>query len=129
MYEVVVSRDSYERIQLLARAWEMDASAAIDRLLAEFQRGTPPKTPAVTGRVSIFANYRGTRTEAMFDPVTEHVLITTGVLAGRDFPSPSGAAVGLVKRMNPEIRPERNGWNFWMLTESGRPLYSIRRPR
>ena len=128
VYEVTLRRDTYERIQLLARAWNVDASAAVDRLLTEFQRGSRVEQPRPRdkGDVRIFTTYEGVRSEATFNRDTRRVRMDTGPLAGQTFRSPSGAAVALVQRLKPDIRPERNGWNFWMIAETGRPLATIR---
>jgi hypothetical protein len=52
--------------------------------------------------------------------------ITNGVLNGRSYRSPSGAAIGVVQALNPEVHPNRNGWNFWFIAENGKTLATIR---
>jgi hypothetical protein len=43
-----------------------------------------------------------------------------------EYDTPSGAAVGVVKALNPHVNPNRNGWSFWTVTATGNLLQSIR---
>jgi hypothetical protein len=77
--------------------------------------------------VAIHVIYQDHRIEATFDPDTEAVTVQSEPLADRTFSSPSGAAVEVVRCLNPDIRPNRNGWNFWIVNETGATLQSLRR--
>jgi hypothetical protein len=133
MRSISVTDGVYDRIALLGRAWRYSDGEVIRRLLDEFSTpdrrtdGTNlPDTPADNG-VPVHAVYEGTRIEGVFQPGTRQLDITTGVLAGRSFRSPSGAAIAVVQAHNPEVHPNRNGWSFWIVTESGKWLQTIRR--
>lgn len=121
---------TYQRIQLLARAWRVNEGGAVQRLIETFvdtsgrareeTRGTEDKT------LRIHAVYEGVRTNAVFDPSTERVHILDGPLAGQWFKTPSGAAVAVVRSQRPDVNPNRNGWTFWTVTDSGQKLQSVR---
>lgn len=72
--------------------------------------------------VAIHVRYGGQRTDAVFDPATDEVTVTSGPLSGRTFSSPSGAAVAVVHEINPRVTPARNGWTFWVVDNTGKLL-------
>ena len=76
--------------------------------------------------VPIHADYEGHRTNALFVRGPGRIEIADGPLAGESFKTPSEAAVRVVREYNPEVNPNRNGWTFWMITETGAPLQTIR---
>lgn len=128
--EIHVSARTYERISLLARAWLVSQGEAVDRLLDNFQQsGQGGSVQETGGRMRIHAIYEGNRTDGLFDPESEVVEILSGPLAGRRFRSPSGAAVAVVQAAKPSIQPNRNGWSFWTVTDTGQILYMVRRRR
>jgi hypothetical protein len=94
-------------------------------------------SPAATGwaesqghEVAVYANYLRTHTEGVFDPTRETLRITTGSLAGEEFPSPSAGGIKLVETLNPGRRhANTNGWRFWIVKATGRPIDSLRRVR
>lgn len=102
------------------------------RAAAKKRRGQPQERPdssdVAEHRVPIHVDYQGQRVEATFDPDSEAVVVLSDPLRGRSFASPSGAAVEIVRRLNPDVSPNRNGWNFWIVTATGAPLSSIRQP-
>jgi hypothetical protein len=98
----------------------------------------PPQPPEIPQRstedrasraVPIHVNYQDHHVEATFDPETETVNLLSEPAPGRTFTSPSGAATDVVRRLNPDVSPNRNGWNFWIVTGTGASLQSIRRQR
>jgi hypothetical protein len=107
-----VHDDVFEKLRLLARAWDISEPEVVARLLV----GIP-----------IHAIYEGVRIGALFDPVTSSVTITSGPCAGQTFKSPSGAAVALVGALNPAVKPNRSGWSFWWISETGEMLQVLRR--
>lgn len=130
MPEIDVSRHAKERIALLGLAWGISEGEAVERLLDEFQKSGRRQTPArVDERVRVHATYEGVRTEGLFDPAAETLEITSGPLAGKRFKSPSGAAAAVVQAANPSVSPNRNGWSFWMATDTGKMLQMSRRQR
>lgn len=131
MATISVPKPTHDRIELLARAWSVPEAAVIDRLLEEFQAGRADSRQNSEDRdasagVKIYADYQGVRTEALFDPVTHGVRLTSGPLAGQNWKSPSGAAVAVVRDANPGIRAERNGWGFWVVADTGEALQTLR---
>lgn len=92
-----------------------------------------PSAPAAgttePGLVAIHADYEGFRSNALFDPATQRVQFVEGPLAGKSFKSPSGAAVAVVKHYKPDVDPNRNGWGFWVVSETGEWLQALRHRR
>lgn len=86
--------------------------------------GAPP-VEVEDNRLKIHAVYQGRRIEGLYDPKIKMVTLDLAGEAWHKPMTPSGAAVALVRKMNPEVTPERNGWDFWQL-EDGRRLQSIR---
>ncbi|SFQ17694.1 hypothetical protein [Amycolatopsis rubida] len=129
MNQLDLADSDYDRVMLLARAWQVSGGEAVRRLLDHFVRevGTPAagQEPADDG-VPIYADYGGERVEARYHKATKRVDITSGVLAGRSYKSPSGAAMGVVQALNPNVHNNRNGWSFWFIAENGEALQTIR---
>jgi predicted ATPase len=76
--------------------------------------------------VPVHVDYQGRRIDALFDSVTERVTILSEPFKGRSFRSPSGAAIEVVRLLNPNVTPNRNGWGFWVVSDTGELLQSIR---
>lgn len=130
MSEVEVFEVDAERIKLLQRAWNSSTATVINRLLDAFMREqpqVPEDEPADSGEIRVHASYEGVWIDGLFEPISERLLITNGDLAGRRFKSPSGAAAAVVRLLNPAVHPNRNGWTFWTVTETGHLLKSLRR--
>lgn len=127
MGQVTLSKTVHDQVSLLSRAWGLTEGGAIERLLEEFQAGgAEDDRPAGIDGVPIHVLYQGSKTEAVFEPTTRRVTVMTGPLAGQSWKSPSGAAVAVVRKANPTIRAERNGWRFWVVTATGATLESLR---
>lgn len=75
--------------------------------------------------VEIHAIYEGRRVNSYYDPSSRTVTIPSGPGRG-EYESPSGAAVAVVRALNPHVNPNRNGWSFWTVTATGNLLQSIR---
>lgn len=75
--------------------------------------------------VEIHAIYEGRRANSYYDPSSRTVTIPSGPGRG-EYESPSGAAVAVVRALNPHVNPNRNGWSFWTVTATGNLLQSIR---
>jgi len=117
-----------QRLRLVAAALGVTPAAAVGVLLDRLaqQSVVAASAAANDGAVPIHVVYRGTRIEAEFDPATKGVTITSAPLAGKRFNSPSRAAIEVVRTLNPSVHPNRNGWGFWVVTETGQELQSIR---
>jgi hypothetical protein len=70
--------------------------------------------------------YAGTRVEGIYHRPTRGLTVITAPTAGRTFNSPSGARRAVVSALNPTIAPNGSGWDFWIITATGRTLNSIR---
>ncbi len=135
METVELSNESYNDLSLLAQAWGVDHSGAVDRLIAAFRTGgSAPKMRSaaatarpVADRVEVYADYGGVRVTGEYDPRTQAIRITSGIKNRRTFKSPSGAAIAVVSELNPTVDPNRNGWSFWNVADTGEILQSIRR--
>jgi predicted ATPase len=83
-------------------------------------------TDQLSSTVLVHVEYQGQRVEALFAPETGTVRILSAPLEGRSFSSPSGAAIAVVRELNPDVSPNRNGWEFWTVSATGETLSSIR---
>lgn len=127
MKRIELTDRDHERVVLLARAWEISEGEVVRRLLDRFvEPGISPGEEDDAEAVGIYADYEGTHVEAVYRPATKRVEITSGVLQGRSYRSPSGAAIGVVQALNPNVHPNRNGWSFWFIAENGQALQTIR---
>jgi hypothetical protein len=130
MGDVAVSHHVHERITLLALAWGISEGEVVERLLDGFQKSGQRRHELNSDSpIRVHAVYEGSRTEGVFEPLSGALEITTGSLAGRRFKSPSGAAVAVVQAANPGVNANRNGWSFWVRTETGDILQMIRHRR
>lgn len=126
----VPERD-YQQIRFLATTLNLTDGEVVGfllRRLAELSAhdgNAAPRQP-ISRQTDIHVVYEGKRVEATFDRETEAVTVSTGSLGGQRFRSPSGAAIAVVQELNPTVSPNRNGWTFWVVTATGRPLESIR---
>ncbi|WP_103344037.1 hypothetical protein [Amycolatopsis sp. CA-126428] len=146
MKELTVSEDVYTEVRILANAWEVSNDRALKRLLDWFRAGAPvpgaedetvpaePVAPTTLADASarplevivpVVGKYRGKVIEANFFWPSECVEITTGPHTGRRFLSPSGAATEIVRAINPDVHPNRNGWDFFR-DRKGFPLRMVR---
>ena len=128
MPTVRVDSDVQKQLRLLGRAWNTSEGDALRRVLDHYRSepadsGTPESESA---GIPIHATYEGNRIEALFDPETHKIQILKGPRAGQSFRSPSGAAIEVVRALKPNVHPNRNGWGFWVVTETGHMLQSIR---
>jgi hypothetical protein len=133
MKTVELAEATHSDLTLLAQAWQVDHNGAVERLISDFRSNGPrakvgpPPQPTDQGLVEIYADYNGVRVSGVYDPKTQSVRITSGISNQRTFKSPSGAAIAVVSELNPTVDPNRNGWSFWNLVESGETLQQIRR--
>jgi hypothetical protein len=125
-----VPNNAFTTVQALARAWKITEGAVVARLVEHFVEQPASeqlRTKAPGSAIPIYVVYDTTRIDATFDPATKSVTITSGKLKDRAFASPSGAAVAVVSAYNPSVNPNRNGWSFWFLAESGELLQTVRK--
>ncbi|WP_370946690.1 hypothetical protein AB5J62_03760 [Amycolatopsis sp. cg5] len=129
MSKIEISESAKEKIKLLQQAWVTTESGVIDRLLQSFadrQIVPAPPPPDSQSEVPVHAQYEGTRIEGLFNTQSQSLTITNGELSGRQFKSPSGAAMAMVRHLKPSVHNNRNGWTFWTITANGHPLQTLR---
>lgn len=130
MPTVQLTDQTAQRLTLLAAAWELTDSEAVDRLIDRLSARPGPTPVAEEGShlVSVHFEYRGHRYEGCFDRRDKSLTITAGGnLAKQRFVKPSPAAAAVVHDVEPDIDPNRNGWQYWIVTATGQPLQSIRK--
>src|SRR5262245_7813136 len=127
MIEIDQQTDDY--LALAARVAGISKGQVVAHLVV-LARSDPlvdsPARPGGDRTVPIHADYEGHRTNARYVRGPGRIEIVDGPLAGESFKTPSEAAVRVVKEYNPEVNPNRNGWTFWVISETGAPLQTIR---
>lgn len=125
---VSVDDATFTQINLLARAWNVTPGQAVSKLIEHFQLPTAAQTSTTpTELVPVHTIYKGVRVEGQFHPVSRALSVTGGPAAG-DYRTPSGAASAVLQALSATVKPNRNGWSFWTVTETGKPLQSLRQP-
>ncbi|MGW1916066.1 hypothetical protein ACWCQS_36425 [Streptomyces sp. NPDC002076] len=87
--------------------------------------GTAVQELRTENGVEIYAIYESRRVNTYYDPSSRTVTIPAGPGRG-EYDTPSGAAVAVVRALNPHVNPNRNGWSFWIVTVTGQLLQSLR---
>ncbi|MFG3105070.1 hypothetical protein ACGFZL_31760 [Streptomyces sp. NPDC048182] len=125
---ITVDDVTHTQIDLLARAWSVTPGEAVHRLVEHFQQSSPAAAPSPPpgDRVAVHAIYDGVRTPGLYDPATQTLTITEGPAAGA-YRTPSGAASAVLQALKPHVKPNRNGWGFWALDDTGELLQTLRR--
>ncbi|MFE7129480.1 hypothetical protein ACFVIM_01315 [Streptomyces sp. NPDC057638] len=121
---------THARVRLLARAWAVSEGAAVRRLVEHFEHeprspGTPAPGAAGEAALAVHVVYEGNRVDGRYDPATRSLEIVAGPAAGR-YKSPSGAAAAVLQAYNPKVAPNRNGWSFFVVNDTGDFLQSVR---
>lgn len=127
-HSIALDGDTHAKVTLLARAWDVTPAQVVGRLVDHFHNPAP--SPAVQaanadGTVAVHAFYEGCRVSGRYDPANRSLTVDPGPGAGR-YKSPSGAATAVLQALKPEVHPNRNGWSFWLIDDSGRALQTIR---
>ncbi|MEW1612459.1 hypothetical protein ACIQRJ_34345 [Streptomyces niveus] len=125
---ITVDDVTHTQITLLARAWDVTPGEAVRRLVGHFQHPSPAAAPSApaSNRVAVHAIYDGVHVPGLYDPATQALTITEGPAAGT-YRTPSGAASAVLQALKPHVKPNRNGWGFWALDDSGELLQTLRR--
>lgn len=126
MPDISLSPSTYERITDLASAWEISADAAIVKLIDHWKEVR--STPAADNgdEVRVHALYGGQRANGIYHPSTKCIDIISGPGAGHVGLKPSPATAEVIRAVNPEVNPSRNGWAFWVINQNGQALQTIR---
>ncbi|WP_327421139.1 DUF262 domain-containing protein [Streptomyces sp. NBC_01230] len=107
---------------------DTDEPPADDEVIAEdaiAPSPVPEAGEAPEGEIEVHATYDGHRISGRYNTSTRALTVMSGPAQGV-YGAPSGAAVAVVKALNPYVNPSRNGWSFWMITATGELLQSIR---
>lgn len=133
MVSIEVDAQTAGTLEFAARMSHVTAGEVVARLVRQASLVSPDDAAAAEpgdGRVAVYADYEGFRTQGRYDAATSRIDITSGPLDGKSYKSPSSAARGVVAHYKPGVSPHRNGWSFWMLDDgSGRALQTIRTTR
>jgi len=125
---LAVDDATHAQVYLLARAWEVTPGEAVRRLVEHFQQPSPARTTEAPadGPVAVHVIYQSVRVPGRYDPTTQALTITEGPAAG-SYRTPSGAASAVLQALKPQVKPNRNGWGFWTVDETGELLQTLRR--
>ena len=128
MPEIAVDSETYELLRVAANAAGVPISEIVRRAMAALRGEAPPPEQDPWREVPVSVTYLGRRFDGLFVAATGRLVVTTGELAGRAFPSPSAAASAVIGVVNPSRDARTNGWRFWHVTENGDYL-DVLRPR
>jgi hypothetical protein len=123
---VNVSPSTNERLTDFASAWGISPDAAIVKLIDHFKATTSAPAADSSDEVRIHALYGGQRADGIYHRSTKCIDIVSGPGAGCVGLKPSPATAEVIKAVNPDVSPSRNGWLFWLLSQNSQPLQTIR---
>lgn len=124
MATITIDDDTHQRLQLAAHVAGISVADVVRKLTHE-QQAAGEHEGALDWQ-PIYSNYLGKDTTAEFHPGSTAIRITSGALKGSEFPSPSAAAIAVVKHANPNrADPHANGWRFWKVYGTRRNLDSV----
>lgn len=125
MPEINVSAETDHQLSLLA-SWEGTSKGeVVARLLTNLSKSQTRSDDTV----AVHKVYERERIEGIYDPPSSTLTITSAPWSGEVFSKPSSAAIAVVQHFKPDANPNRNGWDFWRVTETGAPLQSLRSHR
>jgi hypothetical protein len=114
-------------VRLLATAWATTTSDVITRLVDFYRTHQPGSPPATTGDIDVHAFYDYRHVTGVFHRHHLTLTVTSWPLDGQRFRSAHAAAVAVVRALRPSVAdPNRNGWDFWTISGSGKKLRTIR---
>ncbi|HEV2889050.1 MAG TPA: hypothetical protein VGX28_01605 [Frankiaceae bacterium] len=77
--------------------------------------------------VPVHGTYLSQRTNGEFVRATTRLTVTSGALSGTTYPNPTAASRAVVHAINPARRSgHTDGWRFWRISSTGRPLADLR---
>lgn len=125
MPRIDVSPETDQQLSLLA-SWEGTSKGeVVARLLAKLSSAETEPGNAV----AVHKIYEKERIEGFYDPTSSTLTIASPPWSGEVFSKPSSAAIAVVQHFKPDTNPNRNGWDFWRVTETGATLQSLRTHR
>jgi hypothetical protein len=128
MPNIEVDQETYDELKFASNLTGVSISQIVGQLVAQSRTAsaTSEELGGKPDTVPIHSFYEGHHTEALYYRRGGRIEILTGSLAGRTFKTPSEAAKEVVTLYNPDVTANRNGWTFWVITETKAPLQSIR---
>ncbi|MEV8515898.1 hypothetical protein [Dactylosporangium sp. NPDC051484] len=117
MPTIDVHDHTFVKLQPLADAWGLAHGEMIDLLIDNLI--------SWTDTVAVHTHLGGTRVEATFFPAGGELRITSGFWAGTHCGNPSQARDALLSTAPAEQRTPGDGWDFWIVTNTGEPLRSL----
>jgi hypothetical protein len=107
-----------------------DGTTPIHLALLSFRNALATSSGGGVDKVRIHVEYFGQRAEGTYDPETSLIDIVSGPAPKATGLKPSPAAREVIRAVN-ETRgvtgtASRNGWGFWKVDATGRPLQSLR---
>jgi hypothetical protein len=125
---IEVDSSTFRELSLIAKMGGLTPGQAVTFLIDEFHRASRPGAVGQKTHdgVAVYATYQGQRVEGTFDSATGGLTINSVPLAGTWFRSPSGAAKAVVAALKPGVTPNRSGYDFWFVVDTGKTLASIR---
>jgi hypothetical protein len=125
MPQITIDEDTNRRLDLAARVAGISVGDVVRVLVNEGAMNSHACTEDASKTVPVFSTYLGTRVSAEFDVRSRVMRITSGALKDQEYSAPSSAAIAVVKSSNPKRdNPHTNGWRFWKVEATGRPLES-----
>lgn len=123
-----VDQETDDYLSFASRIAGLSKGQIVAQLVSQARAGAPAgsKEDGKPDAVPIHSFYEGQLTEAMYYRRGGRIEILTGSLAGRNFKTPSEAAKEVVTHLNPDVSANRNGWTFWVVTDTKAPLQTIR---
>jgi hypothetical protein len=123
-----INSANYQKLALAAKGAGVSIDEMLERILNVWlaqDEGQDARRGPDGDRIPVYAIYRSTRVEALFDPKTEGMTGTSAPIEGTKFGSPSGAARAVVEALNPEVNSNRSGPRFWRVAATGKELAAI----
>lgn len=99
--------------------------AAMSRLPYDATPAGPIGTTGPRNGFSIYMTYKGRRFDGVYEPGFQTIDVTSEPWHGKRFQTPSGAAMAIIRRVNPDrSNAQTNGWKRWKLAANGRTLHA-----
>lgn len=126
---VEVDESTYAVLAFAASQRGITVGELVRLAALDYQADAPSQLPGDPWTpVPVHGTYLKTRTDGEFVRATGRLTVTTGALAGQTFPNPTAASRAVVQVLNPARRSgHTDGWRFWRVSETGKPLDTLRR--
>lgn len=123
-----INAANYQKLALAAKGAGVSIDEMLERILDVWvaqDEDADARCNLDDNRIPVYAIYKNTRVEALFDPKTGGMVGTTAPIEGKQFGSSSGAACAVVKALNPTVNSNRSGPKFWRVAATGKELSTM----